>query len=52
LYFDVLDLNTNLWTWVRMTVRNGDHFVGLIIDDKLGIIDHKVLDAEDVSIIE
>lgn len=52
LFFDTLDLKLNLWQWVRMCVRNGDHFIGMIIDQKLGVIDHKVLDAEDITIIE
>lgn len=52
LFYDVLDINLNLWQWVRMRIRNGDHFLGLIIDQKLGIIDHRVLDAQDVAIVQ
>ena len=52
LFYDVMGADLNLWQWARMAVRNGDHFLGLIIDQKLGIIDHKALDAQDITIIE
>ncbi|MEA3387334.1 MAG: portal protein [Patescibacteria group bacterium] len=37
LFYNVLDIKTNLWGWVRNTVKRGDNMLILNITDKFGI---------------
>lgn len=37
LFYDTLNIEMNLFGWTRATCKNGDHFLFLDLDDKLGI---------------
>jgi hypothetical protein len=39
LFYDVLNLEYNLWYWVRSLAKNGDHFLILNIQDGSGVIE-------------
>lgn len=39
LFYDVLNLEYNLWYWVRSLVKNGDHFLVLNIQEGAGVIE-------------
>lgn len=38
LFYDVLNIEFNLWSWIRMMCKYGDHFLYLQIDDKFGVV--------------
>lgn len=37
LFYDVLNIEFNLWTWTRSMVKYGDHFLKLEISEKYGV---------------
>lgn len=39
LFFDILDVNYNLWWWVRNTCKYGNHYMKLDIAEGVGVID-------------
>jgi endogenous inhibitor of DNA gyrase (YacG/DUF329 family) len=39
LFYDVLNLEYNLWYWVRSLAKNGDHFLVLNIKEDAGVIE-------------
>ncbi len=38
LFYDVLNIEFNLWYWVRSAIKYGDFFLYLMMKDKIGII--------------
>ncbi len=52
LFYDVLDVRNNLWSWVRKTCKYGDFFLYLHLDPQLGVQYHVDLPAEEMLRIE
>jgi len=45
LFYDVLNIEFNLWSWVRGMNKYGDYYLYLDIDDELGIVNAQPLSA-------
>ena len=52
LYYDILNIEFNLWPWVRNLCKYGDFYLYLDIKDKYGIVNAVPLSAYDVTRIE
>ena len=52
LFYDVINIEFNLWPWVRNMCKYGDFFLKLEIDEKYGITNVTPLSAYDVSRLE
>jgi hypothetical protein len=55
LFYDVLNVEFNLWPWVRNMCKYGDFFLGLEISDKDGIVNvtpHSVYNTERLERID
>ena len=52
LFYDVLNIEFNLWPWIRNMCKYGDFFLQLEIDEKYGITNVIPLSVYDVSRIE
>ena len=52
LFYDVLNIEFNLWPWVRNMCKYGDFFLYLDIDEKFGITNVVPISPYDVSRIE
>ena len=52
LFYDILNIEFNLWPWIRNMTKYGDTFLYLEILDKHGIVNIKPLSAYDVVRLE
>tara|TARA_B100000686_G_scaffold351807_1_gene451673 strand:- start:17106 stop:18896 length:1791 start_codon:yes stop_codon:yes gene_type:complete len=52
LFYDILNIEFNLWPWIRNMCKYGDFFLNLDIKEKYGIINVSPLSAYDVSRVE
>jgi hypothetical protein len=52
LFYDVLNVDFNLWPWTRNLVKYGDFFLHLEIADKLGIVGVQPLSAYEITRVE
>jgi hypothetical protein len=52
LFYDVLNVDFNLWPWTRNLVKYGDFFLHLEIADKLGIIGVQPLSTYEITRVE
>jgi hypothetical protein len=52
LYYDVLNIDFNLWPWVRNLAKYGDFFLHLDISEKYGIVNVKPLSCHEIERIE
>ena len=52
LFYDVLNIEFNLWSWIRNLVKYGDFFLQMDIMDKYGIVNVKPLSVYDVERLE
>ena len=52
LFYDVLNIEFNLWPWVRNMCKYGDFFLQLEINEKYGITNVSPLSAYDVARVE
>tara|TARA_Y100000817_G_scaffold284661_1_gene251397 strand:- start:287 stop:2128 length:1842 start_codon:yes stop_codon:yes gene_type:complete len=52
LFYDILNIEFNLWPWIRNMCKYGDFFLQLKIDEKYGITNVIPLSVYDVSRIE
>jgi hypothetical protein len=52
LFYDILNIEFNLWPWTRNLVKYGDFFLQLEIADKLGIVNIMPLSTYEVSRVE
>ena len=50
LFYDIINIEFNLWPWVRNMVKYGDFFLKLDITDKYGITNVQPMSAYDVKI--
>ena len=52
LFYDIINIEFNLWPWIRNMCKYGDFFLKLDIDEKYGITNVTPLSAYDVSRLE
>lgn len=52
LFYDVLNVDFNLWPWIRNLVKYGDHFMKLDISEKYGIVNVNPISAYEMERIE
>ena len=52
LFYDILNIEFNLWPWIRNMCKYGDFFLKLEIDEKYGITNVDPLPVYDVSRLE
>ncbi len=52
LFYDVLNIEFNLWSWTRNLVKYGDFFLELDIVDKYGIVNVKPMSVYDMERME
>ena len=52
LYYDIVNIEFNLWPWIRNMCKYGDFFLKLDIDEKYGITNVVPLSVYDTSRIE
>ena len=52
LFYDILNIEFNLWPWIRNLVKYGDLYLHLNVQEKWGIINVEPLSPYDVSRIE
>jgi len=52
LFYDIINIEFNLWPWIRNMCKYGDFFLKLEIDDRYGITNVIPLSVYDVSRIE
>tara|TARA_B100000131_G_scaffold321197_1_gene371220 strand:+ start:3562 stop:5352 length:1791 start_codon:yes stop_codon:yes gene_type:complete len=52
LFYDILNIEFNLWPWIRNMCKYGDFFLNLDIKENYGIINVSPLSAYDVSRVE
>ena len=52
LFYGILNIQFNLWPWIRNMTKYGDHFLYLEIIDKLGVVNVKPLSAYEVYRLE
>jgi len=52
LFYDILNIEFNLWSWLRNMTKYGDFYLQLDILDKYGIINVKPISTYDISRLE
>jgi len=52
LYYDVLNIEFNLWPWIRNLVKYGDHFLLLTISEEFGVTFATPLSAYETERVE
>jgi len=52
LYYDVLNIDFNLWPWVRNLSKYGDFFLHLDISEKYGVVNAKPLSVHEIERVE
>ena len=52
LYYDVINIEYNLWSWIRNMTKYGDFYLQLDIVDKFGVVNVKPISAYDITRLE
>tara|TARA_B100001250_G_scaffold251580_1_gene216259 strand:- start:1696 stop:3516 length:1821 start_codon:yes stop_codon:yes gene_type:complete len=52
LFYDIMNIEFNLWSWIRNLTKYGDFYLSLEILDKHGVVNIRPLSAYDVSRLE
>jgi len=52
LFYDIINIEFNLWPWVRNMVKYGDFFLKLDVQDKYGVMNVQPMSAYDISRLE
>jgi len=52
LFYDIINIEFNLWPWVRNMVKYGDFFLKLDVAEKYGITNVQPMSAYDISRLE
>ncbi|SVC40820.1 uncharacterized protein METZ01_LOCUS293674, partial [marine metagenome] len=52
LFYDILNIDFNLWPWIRNLVKYGDHFMKLDISEKYGIVNVNPISAYEMERVE
>lgn len=48
LFYDILNIEFNLWSWVRNMAKYGDMFLELDVRPRMGIVNYNVISAYDI----
>ena len=49
LYYDILNIDFNMWSWIRNVTKYGDFFLKLDIADEIGIINARPLSSYEIE---
>ena len=52
LYYDILNIEFNLWSWIRNLTKYGDFYLNLDIVDKYGVVNVKPVSSYDITRLE
>ena len=52
LYYDVINIEFNLWSWIRNMTKYGDFYLQLDIVDKYGVVNVKPVSAYEITRLE
>ena len=52
LYYDIINIEFNLWSWIRNLTKYGDFYLLLDIVDKYGVVNVKPISAYDITRLE
>ena len=52
LYYDIMNIEFNLWSWIRNLTKYGDFYLQLDILDKYGIVNVKPISSYDITRLE
>ncbi len=52
LYYDIINIEFNLWSWMRNMTKYGDFYLLLDIVDKYGVVNVKPISAYDITRLE
>ena len=52
LYYDIMNIEFNLWSWIRNVTKYGDFYLQLDIVDKYGVVNVKPISSYDVTRLE
>jgi len=52
LFYDIMNIEFNLWSWIRNLTKYGDFFLNLEIIDKYGVVNIKPFSPYDVTRLE
>ena len=52
LFYDILNIDFNLWPWIRNLCKYGDHFMKLDISEKYGIVNVNPISAYEMERVE
>jgi len=52
LFYDVINIEFNLWSWIRNMTKYGDFYLQLDILDKYGVVNVKPISAYDITRLE
>jgi len=52
LYYDILNIEFNLWSWMRNLTKYGDFYLQLDIVDKYGVVNVKPISSYDMTRLE
>ena len=52
LFYDVINIEFNLWSWIRNMTKYGDFYLQLDIVDKFGVVNVKPISAYDITRLE
>jgi hypothetical protein len=52
LYYDILNIEFNLWSWIRNMTKYGDFYLSLDIVDKFGVVNVSPISSYDVTRLE
>ena len=52
LYYDIINIEFNLWSWIRNMTKYGDFYLRLDIVDKYGVVNINTVSAYDITRLE
>ncbi len=52
LFYDVINIEFNMWSWIRNMTKYGDFYLQLDIVDKYGVVNVKPISAYDITRLE
>ena len=52
LFYDILNIEFNLWPWIRNTCKYGDFYLALDLDEELGVVNAIPMSSYDVQRFE
>ena len=52
LYYDIMNIEFNMWSWIRNLTKYGDFYLQLDIVDKYGVVNIKPISSYDITRLE